>query len=251
MKIRYGILIPIALLGILFLAGSASAAVDFPADEAGISAYVNAKPSGINLETAKENDVFVTIERETSDYFIGTVAIDMHTEEQYPHVYVSSDGWVVAYYPEDRESSWIFPWSDYAGGALSATTLSNAVTNVASAVGGSTASGIKYYDFRHPDATKMMIIMESVTAGTNYFHVTIPTSFSTYAVYWSHYNYHPSSYDYGFLYLNEVQESLIDLTGANYGSFIGKFDNGVEHTIKICANSEATTRVGLVLEYAE
>ncbi|MBW2737227.1 MAG: histidine phosphatase family protein, partial [Deltaproteobacteria bacterium] len=37
-------------------------------------------------------------------------------EEQYPHVYVSTDGWVVAYYPKERPSGWILPWADYSGG---------------------------------------------------------------------------------------------------------------------------------------
>ena len=247
MSKRNTLRLSVLLLCMFLLAGSASAAVDFPEDEAGISAYVKAS-SSIDLNDTKS--AFASIERETADYIIGTVALAQHTEEQYPHVYVSTDGWIVAYYPKDRESSWILPWADYAGGALSSTTLSKAVGTVATAVGGTT-NGLKYYDFRYPDATKMVIIMESITSGTNFFKVTIPTTFSTYAVDWSHYNYHPSSYDYGRLYLNDVQVSLIQSTARKYGSFMGQFDNGIEHTVKITAESAATSRVGLVLEYAE
>jgi hypothetical protein len=87
----------VALFGIaLLFAGSACAALDFPADEAGISAYVHAKDS-ISLNNVKP--VLATIERETNDYIIGTVALSGYTEVQYPHVYVSTDGWVVAYFP--------------------------------------------------------------------------------------------------------------------------------------------------------
>ena len=247
MTMRYKIIISVAFICMFLLAGSASAAVDFPADEAGIAAYVKASTS-IDLNDTKS--AFASIERETEDYIIGTVALAQHTEEQYPHVYVSTDGWIVAYYPKDRESSWILPWADYAGGALSSTTLSKAVGNVATSVGGTT-NGLKYYDFRYPDATKMVIIMESITSGTNFFKVTIPTTFSTYAVDWSHYNYHPSSYDFGRLYLNDVQVSFITSTATNYGSFMGQFDNGIEHTVEVTAESAATSRVGLVLEYAE
>ena len=247
MNKRNTILLSVSLLCMFLFAGSASAAVDFPADEAGISAYVKAS-SSIDLNDAKS--AFASIERETADYIIGTVALTKHTEEQYPHVYVSTDGWIVAYYPDDRPSSWIFPWGDYAGGALSSTTLSKAVGTVATAVGGTT-TGLKYYDFRYPDATKMVIILESITTGTDHFKVTIPVTFSTYAVDWSHYNYHPSSYDYGRLYLNNVQVSYITSTASNYGSFMGQFDNGIEHTVKVTAESSATSRVGLVLEYAE
>lgn len=252
MKIRYGILIPIALLEILFLAGSASAAVDFPADEAGISAYVNAKPSGINLESAKS--AFASIERETPDYIIGTVALDLHAEEEYPHVYVSTDGWVVAYYPSERPSSWILPWADYSGGAISSTTLSKAVGKVATAVGG-TSSGIKYYDFRYEDANKMMIIIESIQHGENFFKFTIPTAFQTYAVDWSHYNIDESptvtNRGQSFAYFNGAQVSSLSTTDSNYGSFTGQVQNGVEQTVMINTDSYATGRIGLVLEYAE
>ena len=240
----------VALFGIVLLfAGSACAAVDFPADEAGISAYVHAK-SSVNLNDAKP--AFATIERETDDYIIGTVELAKHTEEQYPHVYVSTDGWVVAYYPNDRPSSWIFPWADYSGGEISSTTLSKAAGIVCSEIGGTT-TGLKYYDFRYEDASKMMIIVESTTS-SNFFKVTIPTTFSTYAVDWSHYasteggHYHGSSYVYldGGNYFSGFGGG----TNRAYGSLLGQFDNGVEHEIKITAY-KGTGRIGLVLEYAD
>ncbi len=241
----------VALLSIVLLfAGSACAAVDFPADDAGISAYVQAKTS-VDLNDAK--GAFATIERETDDYIIGTVELEKHTEEQYPHVYVSTDGWVVAYYPNDRPSSWILPWADYAGGEISSTTLSKAAGIVCSEIGGTT-TGLKYYDFRYEDATKMMIIVESVRNGANFFKVTIPTTFASYAVDWSHYNvdHGHSSYDHSNAYLNDVKCSGIDgSTRVNYGSFSGQFENGIEHTVRVAAASEATGRIGLVLEYAD
>jgi len=247
MIMRSKIIISVALLCIFLFTGSASAAVDFPADEAGISAYVKAKEN-INLDDAKS--VFASIERETADYIIGTVAQTYHSEEEYPHVYVSTDGWIVAYYPTERERSWIIPWGDYAGGALSSTTLSKAVGTVATAVGG-TPFGLKYYDFKNPDATTMMIILESTTS-SNFFEVYIPTTFWTYAVDWSHFNIDQGSYDDSYAYLNGVECSHISSgTSARYGSFSGQFENGIEHTVTISAQSDATGRIGLVLEYAE
>ncbi len=241
----------VALFGIAFLfSGSACAAVDFPADEAGISAYVQAK-SSVDLNDAKP--AFATIERETDDYIIGTVELEKHTEEQYPHVYVSTDGWVVAYYPNDRPASWILPWADYAGGEISSTTLSKAAGIVCSEIGGTT-TGLKYYDFRYEDASKMMIIVESVKGGENFFKVTIPTGFATYAADWSHYNddHGHDSHDHSNVYLNDVKCSGIDGGDrANYGSFSGQFENGLEHTVKVAASSAATGRIGLVLEYAD
>lgn len=239
----------VALFGIAFLfAGSACAAVDFPADEAGISAYVQAK-SSVDLNDAKS--AFATIERETDDYVIGTVELEKHTEEQYPHVYVSTDGWVVAYYPNDRPSSWILPWADYAGGEISSTTLSKAAGIVCSEIGGTT-TGLKYYDFRYEDASKMMIIVESVASGTNHFCVTIPTSFATYAVDWSHHASTDRFQGWSKAYLDEGSpfSSIGAGTGWKYGSLAGQFENGVEHEVKM-STSGGTGRIGLVLEYAE
>jgi hypothetical protein len=243
MNKQNAVLLSFALLSIFMLAGSASAAVDFPANEAGISAYVKAK-SSIDLNLTKS--AFASIERETPDYIIGTVALALHTEEQYPHVYVSNDGWIVAYYPKDRSSGWILPWSDYAGGALSSTTLSKAAGIVATTIGGTT-NGLKYYDFRYPDATKMMVILESTTS-SNFFNVTIPTTFLTYAVDWSHYK--ASAGYWSYAYLNDVLISSIPNTGSTYGSSIGVFNNGKEN--KILINTQAgTAYFGMVLEYAE
>jgi hypothetical protein len=248
MKIGKKIGISVVLLCILILAGSASAAVDFPAGEAGISAYVKAK-SSINLNDAKS--AFATIERESSTYIIGTVALSLHAEEEYPHIYVSTDGWIVAYYPNGRPSSWILPWADYNGGPISSTTLSKAAGIVATAVGGTT-TGLKYYDFRFADASKMILIIESVANGENFFKVTIPTSFMTYAVDWSHYKYTGSTYTQSNAYLDDALFSNFG-GGApqlTHGSFLGQFGNGIEHTIKLSAY-KASSRIGLVLEYAE
>jgi hypothetical protein len=245
MNKRNIILLSISILCACLLVESVSAAVDFPADEAGISAYVKAKDV-IDLNAAKP--AFASIERETADYIIGTVALSLHTEEQYPHVYVSTDGWIVAYYPNGRESSWILPWADYAGGAISSTTLGKATGIVATAVGGTT-TGIKYYDFRYPNASKMMIIVES-TDSSNSFKVTIPTSFITYAVDWSNYKdycYRCTSQAYldGALFSSFGESG----SGQKFGSFLGQFENGIEH--KISLSSSGTGRIGLVLEYAE
>lgn len=247
-----------ALLVLFALTGFASAAVGFPANEAGISAYVKAK-SSITLSSAKP--AFATIERETSDYIIGTVALDLHAEEEYPHVYVSTDGWIVAYYPSARPSSWIIDWAGYNGGAVSSTTLSKAIGKVATSVGGS-STGIKYYDFRSENANKMMIILESITTdGENFFKFTIPTNFQTYAVDWSHClsQTATNSGSDSTAYLNNAQVSYLDRYTANslfkskYGSFTGQVQNGVEQTMKVSLDSYGSyyARVGLVLEYAE
>jgi hypothetical protein len=116
-----------------------------------------------------------------------------------------------------------------------------------------TATGLKYYDFRHPNATKMMIIVESTT-GSNWFNVTIPMSFTTYAVDWSHYastRYSGGGYGWSKTYLDGNCFSSFGVGHKwVYGSLLDQFDNGIEHKIKI-RTDRGTGRVGLVLEYAE
>lgn len=118
-----------------------------------------------------------------------------------------------------------------------------------------TTTGLKYYDFRHPDATKMMIIVESTT-GTNSFKVAIPTNFTVYRVDWSHW-YSDCYYKYGdhrsYVCLDENEFNVLHCDNCfNCGSFAPsvEFINGVEHTIKITRNAD-TPRVGLVIEYEE
>ena len=262
MGIRNKVLVCVALFGILFLlfTGSASAAVDFPADEAGISAYVKAKPSIPNLNVVKP--ALATIERETDDYIIGTVDLPWHSEEQDPLVYVSTDGWVVAYYPRDRSSGWLLPWYYYSGGDISTTTLNETVQKICDQING-TVAGLKYYDFRHPDASKMMIIVESTYSGSNWFNVTIPSNYTTYRVDWSHYGnlgywqYYAPYPGNSYVYFDGTPISGLSGRGneekRNYGSFnlSTQFTKGVEHKVDISASYRSTGRVGLVLEYAE
>jgi hypothetical protein len=100
----------------------------------------------------------------------------------------------------------------------------------------------------------MMIVVESTTI-SNFFKITIPTTFSTYAVDWSHYastTASSASKGYSRAYLDEG--TAFSSFGAGqkwaYGSLLGQFDNGVEHKIEITAY-RGTGRIGLVLEYAE
>jgi len=244
MIVRSKIIISIALICMFLFTGSASAAVDFPADEAGISAYVKAS-SSIDINDTKS--AFTSIERETADYIIGTVEMWGHTEEQQPHVYVSKDGWIVAYYPNNRPSSWIIPWYSYSTIPNGNTTLSDAVNILVNHVGGSNV-GLKYYCFNFPNATKIMLIAESTTS-SNYFKVMVPNSFSLYEAGWSHY-YPDTRYD-GSAKLDGVTFS----SGTNilrHGIFdtLTEFSKGNEHTIAV-SSGRGTGFVGLVLVYAE
>jgi len=123
--------------------------------------------------------------------------------------------------------------------------LKEAAQIVCDQIGGSTEN-LKYYDFRHPDATKMMIIVESAYHSTDHFKVTIPTNFTVYRVDWSTYGN-----DHVRVSLDGTAFSFIYNT-REYGSFdpSTEFMNGIEHQIQL-TRVDSIGRVGLVLEYAE
>jgi hypothetical protein len=97
----------------------------FPSDEAGISAYVN---TGKTMDLSKIKSLFKAVTAETDNYVIGTIELTGLPVEAFPYVYISRDGWVVSYYQAGTVASMIMPWSTYDGGAISSTTLQDAIS---------------------------------------------------------------------------------------------------------------------------
>ena len=151
-------------------------------DEAGISAY--GQVSNVNLDLAE--NVFKNVEKKTSEYIIGSVALDDYGEADDVHVYVDISGWMIAYYLQEEKASKIIDWVDYLGGEITSTKLSDALTKVAAEMY-AFLPGVSYYDFRSPDATNIMIITdeETVDNATQTFRVKVPLGYIVYAT-WSH-----------------------------------------------------------------
>lgn len=160
-------------------------------NEAGISAYVKS-PTSIDLNDVR--DVFRTIEEETSDYIIGSVPVGNYAELNDVHVYVHTDGWVLAYYLAADPVSKVFDWQAYHdGGQTNLTTKLEITLAVMAVEAGFAFSGGIYYDFRHPNATNLMLIVDY---GNDSFEVNLPGSFTYYERSWSLYKvvYGPASY---------------------------------------------------------
>jgi len=76
--------------------------VDFLASEAGIAAYVD---FGQEINIDEIRSAFKSEESVSDSYIIGEVALEGFPEEVHPHLYVNSDGWIVAYYSKHEPSS--------------------------------------------------------------------------------------------------------------------------------------------------
>lgn len=166
---------------------------------AGISAYGQVS-GGVDLELAK--DAFRNIEKDRAEYIIGSVALPDYEETDDVHVYVDTEGWIVAYYCSAEQASKIIDWVGYhSGEEVSDTKLLDAMSIVASAMSVTLPEAIKYFDFRAPDATEMIIVVdkELVSGETETFNINVPTNHALYSSTWSHsiYNYDDSCNPYG------------------------------------------------------
>ncbi len=126
----------------------------FLEEEAGVCAYTKLTPP-VNLITAKT--AFKAIEYECEDYIIGSVAVS-DDESDDVHVYVSKDGWLVAYYLKEEP----FPKILKTMMNFDDNKLKDALKKVCDALWVSLPT-LNYYDFRYPNANKIMIIADKAS----------------------------------------------------------------------------------------
>ena len=166
-------------------AEGSSPSANFLEEEAGISAYMKS-PYSINLNTVR--GLFRTIEDETSDYIIGSMAVEDNPEEEDVHVYIHRNGWIVAYYLEDDPVGKIPNWPKYHKNnrASFTTKLEDVVAHIAGEAS-LPYSGVTYYHFHYPHATKMMIIIEDSHSQHDSFVVNLTSTYNFYERSWSVY----------------------------------------------------------------
>jgi len=137
--------------------------------DAGMSAYSDTGRT-INIDQART--AFRVVESETDSWIVGTVQAHDYDENEDPHVFVHTSGWIIAYYDKDspvgRALHFVAP------GTLGGSKLEDSLRKVANSAG-APAQSIGFYDFRFPEATEWLVIID-----TNTFSVEIPTQFSVF-----------------------------------------------------------------------
>jgi hypothetical protein len=145
--------------------------------EAGISAYYKAS---IEINLNQVRDQFRTIEMETADFIIGSVAIPNHPEHFDVHVYVNKNGWILAYYlNHDPLAKIVEVYTE----DVNTTKLKTAVAIIAGAAG-SPLTDVTYYDFRYPNATNILFVAEHISGG-NEFTIKIPSTYGYFERSWA------------------------------------------------------------------
>ncbi len=138
-------------------------------EEAGISAYFKA-PDAITLSLVRT--AFRTVELETADYLLGSVAVPGYPEHYDVHVYVHKTGWILAYYLRGDAVSKML---DVLALTINTTKFKTVIAAVAGA-GGAPFGDVTYYDFRYPSATHMLLVAEDLGGG-NDFTIKLPSSY--------------------------------------------------------------------------
>jgi len=224
-------------------AGSIASIIE---DEAGMSAWFQASTS-INLNDVR--DAFRTIETETADYIIGSVPVANYPETEDVHVYVHKDGWILAYYLAADPVGKIFDWRVYHDGGRTSisTKLENTIALLASEAG-LVFSSATYYDFRYPNATHLMLIVEwAYYWGTDSCEVSLPGSFAYYERSWSLTGSHENTVSYS------LDGVIIESRGGNWYTSQGtltptQLPSDQFHTIEVFVQTDYAYG-GLALVY--
>ena len=186
----------------------------FPADEAGISAYLNV---GQTIDLAKAKSALRGIQAEGDNYVIGIIELHGLPEEEFPHMYISMDGWILAYYSKFAPSSRIFQWYGYQGGPITTTTLQDAIARLCPTIGVNfiqVKGDVAYYHFNYLEATKVTIAVDTTEGMDDTFNYSIPLNVVLYEGSFSHYSRGDNSVlkdeSYGVISITNESGSYID-----------------------------------------
>lgn len=224
-----------------------AAARTFLDDEAGISAYLKLDQA---VDLAKVRGLYRVIEDETDTYVIGTIPLSRYGTDWWPHVWITKDGWVIAYYRKAEPTSRLMHWGFYADGRITSTTLREIVLAVGKALGIATTAidaGLRYYHWQHPAATRLFVIVGSGT-----FKYTIPEAIQVAEASWSlQGNISWSGYGYGWSRLTVDDEKIGEYGEGNYTvvQFLArKYLSAQSHTVQATAHRGSVT-CGIFLVY--
>jgi hypothetical protein len=193
-------------------------------DEAGISAYI--QTSG-PIDLSLVRDEFRTIESETAEYIIGSVSVPSYPEHFDVHVYIHTDGWILAYYLEDEATSKIV---DVKAQSINSTKLESVVAIIAGTLG-EAITDIKYYDFRYPNATNILMVAENSYNG-NQFMIELPPDYGYSERSWAAYEEYDDTPDFEI----DGHQAPRDWSGwdMGYGSISSsQLAVGEQHTVRV------------------
>lgn len=224
-------------------------ALAFPSAAAGISAWVKVdRPIRIDETLA---NVFHRVVDVSASHILGTVEVKNFVGTVYPHVYVDTEGWIIAFFLATEPTAWIIHWQGDANNPVPSirTTLEEALDKAAAGARVSRPK-ISFYDFQHPEANNMLILLSVLpAAGTKVMYVKLPATYTPHVVSYYHYgcNYHTGEYggDRGFT-------SSFSLAGRVVSLFANEWNKLRQEAREIPSREfEVDTLYELKLEYTQ
>ena len=197
-------------------------------EEAGIAAWCQ---TPVAIDLSRVQDQCQVIEIETQDYLICSVSVPGYALDEWDtHVYVHTDGWIVAYYMNTDVTGRIV---DLLGKTIDSTLVENMVETMAGEAG-TGCSAASLYDFRHPDATNMLFVAEDDGADGSTYTINTPASYDYMDRAWAKYNqYGTCTYTIdGAQPTAIVNVSVFCIGPVTYAQLVP----GTTHTVNVNAN---------------
>jgi hypothetical protein len=172
-------------------AEAAASTLAFPVNEASISAYV--KVAKVDIEKMKK--IYTKVEKVGDNFIYGITSIPNLGGDIDIHVYVDTDGWLVAYVKSDEPAANIMNWGDVALKDPQVKTIQSMTLDIALIKAGDAiavtipSKDIKYYDFESPEANGLALFVRIVnTVGTtNVVQMELPANYTLYEASYYHY----------------------------------------------------------------
>jgi hypothetical protein len=202
-------------------------ALAFPTAAAGISAYVKTDQK-IVITDALAN-AFYKIEDVSDNHILGIVEVETIVSKVYPHVYVDTEGWMVAFFLAAEPPALIMQWSGDLNtpNAAIKTTLEVALEQIAKAARIPLPS-VSFYDFNHPSANTMLILLRILPSpDKKNMYIKLPANYTLYSVSYFHYGCN--------FYVWPNEDETFSTTLKINGALISKLDgyNVVRYNVNI------------------
>ncbi len=258
MKIKTKKIVKISLILVFLIIFSfknnvdAEESVTFPVNEAGISAYLKINEPGPE-KLAKAIYLKDEIIEQEETHIIMSLKIDIEIKAEtsendinkkiYPLIYLNTDGWMVAYFPKEEESSKIMQWTNYSPGNLATNVLKEALIKTTQEIEATYSGEIKYYHFSYPDANKMTLVAETIHHPSQYennFSVIVPGTIHEVSYFFYHsFRTNYTDHCYIKLLVDDVEidsfsHSSCNGKGFKYGYYNSDtFKNNVAHLVSL------------------
>ena len=159
-------------------------------DNAGVIAYIFVE-GGIDVERVPSN-LFYEAEERTEQFVKGIVkpanydTLPSADSAARPYVVFHQNGWIIAYLEDTQPSSALFDWANFYEDGREKTSLDRILERSID-IFDVQLTNPTYYDFRYPEATKLMLIADNTDTSRVYesFSIEIPASVSIYEISWS------------------------------------------------------------------